>query len=312
MKRPLVVLFVMLAFFPRTNAQQLYAYRDSVPDGYNFLLYLPPGIDTCTAPVPTILFLHGRSLCGTDLNEVMRYGTIDALKRGLQLNAIVIAPQSREVGWNTEMLDPVTDFVVRKFPCDTNRFYVIGMSMGGWGTLKMVHNHPDRIAAALAMCGGYTEPSISGLPEVPLWIIHGFRDTVTAVSYSSSLVKQLYASGNGTRLIYDQPVCGHAELARMFYLPEMYDWLFKHSLQDPGRPVNLSYTYTEAKMNAAYGRLDPDKAINLIPKRPPYIPDREPEPEPEPVISSWEEIPSILDWERPLLLRLREQWEKQR
>lgn len=312
MKRPLVVLFVLFAFFPRTNAQQLYAYRDSVPEGYDFLLYLPPGIDTCTAPVPTILFLHGRSLCGTDLNDVMRYGTIDALKRGLQLDAIVIAPQSQEVGWIPERLDPVTDFVVRKFPCDTNRFYVIGMSMGGWGTLKMVHNHPDRIAAALAMCGGYTEPSISGLPEVPLWIIHGFRDTVTAVSYSSSLVKQLYASGNGTRLIYDQPVCGHAELARMFYLPEMYDWLFKHSLQDPGRPVNLSYTYTEAKMNAAYGRLDPDKAINLIPKRPPYIPDRLAEPEPEPVISSWDEIPSILDWERPLLLRLREQWEKQR
>jgi len=312
MKRPLVVLFVLFAFFPRTNAQQLYAYRDSVPEGYDFLLYLPPGIDTCTAPVPTILFLHGRSLCGTDLNDVMRYGTIDALKRGLQLDAIVIAPQSQEVGWIPERLDPVTDFVVRKFPCDTNRFYVIGMSMGGWGTLKMVHNHPDRIAAALAMCGGYTEPSISGLPEVPLWIIHGFRDTVTAVSYSSSLVKQLYASGNGTRLIYDQPVCGHAELARMFYLPEMYDWLFKHSLQDPGRPVNLSYTYTEAKMNAAYGRLDPDNSINLIPKRPPYIPDRLPEPEPEPVISSWDEIPSILDWERPLLLRLREQWEKQR
>lgn len=232
MKRTVLLLLLLLASSSLANAQRLYAYRDSVPDGYNFLLYLPPGIDTCDAPVPTILFLHGKSLCGTDLNDVMRYGTIDALKRGLQLNAVVIAPQTEEVGWIAEKLDRVTDFVTRKFPCDSNRFYVIGMSMGGWGTLKMVHNYPDKVAAALAMCGGYAEPSISGLSEVPLWIIHGFRDTVTAVSYSATLVKQLYDSGKGSRLIYDQPACGHAELARVFYLPEAYDWLFKHTLQE--------------------------------------------------------------------------------
>lgn len=312
MKRLLLILLLLLGSASLADAQQLFAYRDSVQDGYNFLLYLPPGIDSCDAPLPTVLFLHGKSLCGTDLNDVMRYGTIDALKRGLQLNAVVIAPQTEEVGWIAEKLDRVTDFVSRKYPCDSNRFYVIGMSMGGWGTLKMVHSYPDKVAAALAMCGGYAESSISGLPEVPLWIIHGFRDTVTAVSYSSMLVKQLYDSGKGSRLIYDQPACGHAELARVFYLPEMYDWLFKHTLQDPGRPVNLGYTFTEEKMNAAYGRLDPAKALDLIPKRPPFVPDRQPEPEPEPAITSWEQIPSILEWERPLLVRLREQWEKER
>ena len=313
MRKPILFLTVLalLAFSSPADAQRLYAYRDSVPDGYNFLLYLPSGADTTQTFLPTILFLHGKSLCGTDLADVMRYGTIDALKRGLQLNAVVIAPQTDVVGWKAERLDRIVEYVNRKFPCDTNRFYVIGMSMGGWGTLKMVHSYPDKVAAAVAMCGGYEASSISGLADVPLWIIHGFRDTVTAVSYSASLVKRLYDSGLGSRLIYDQPACGHAELARMFYLPEMYDWLFKHNLKDSGRPVNLGYTYTEEKMNAAYSRLDPAKALDLVPQSPPYVPDRHSGPEPEPEIDSWETLlPLLFDWEHPVFARLREQWKR--
>lgn len=296
LRRSILLLTLLAAFLP-VRAQVLWSYRDSVPDGYNFLLYLPAGADTCSTPLPTVLFLHGKSLCGDDLNDVLRYGTVDAIRRGLPLDAVVIAPQTSVVGWEAEKLDHVVEFVNRKFPCDTNRFYVIGMSMGGWGTLKMVHHYPHKVAAALAMCGGYAEPSISGLSEVPLWIIHGFRDTVTAVSYSATLVKQLYDSGKGTRLIYDQPACGHSELARVFYLPELYQWLFEHNLQDPGRPVNLQYSITEETMNAAYGRLNPDAVPELVPRRAPFVPDRLPEPEPPIEITSWEELPSLLDWD---------------
>ena len=295
--RRTILLLTLLAGFLPVRAQVLWSYRDSVPDGYNFLLYLPAGADTCSTPLPTVLFLHGKSLCGDDLNDVLRYGTVDAIRRGLPLDAVVIAPQTSVVGWEAEKLDHVVEFVNRKVPCDTNRFYVVGMSMGGWGTLKMVHHYPHKVAAALAMCGGYAEPSISGLSEVPLWIIHGFRDTVTAVSYSATLVKQLYDSGKGTRLIYDQPACGHSELARVFYLPELYQWLFEHNLQDPGRPVNLQYSITEETMNAAYGRLNPDAVPELVPRRAPFVPDRLPEPEPPKEITSWEELPSLLDWD---------------
>ena len=293
---PIFLLLLLTSLLPG-RAQVLWSYRDSVPEGYNFLLYLPAGADTVSTPLPTVLFLHGKSLCGDDLNDVLRYGTVDAIRRGLPLDAVVIAPQTSVVGWEADRLDRVVDFVNRKFPCDTNRFYVIGMSMGGWGTLKMVHHYPHKVAAALAMCGGYAEPSISGLSEVPLWIIHGFRDTVTAVSYSATLVKQLYDNGMGSRLIYDQPACGHSELARVFYLPELYKWLFEHNLQDAGRPVSLKYTFTEEKMNAAYGRLDPAMALDLVPKRAPFVPDRKPATEAPKEITSWDELPPFIEWD---------------
>lgn len=301
----LLVLVPASSFTCAASERELYAYRDSVKDGYNFLLYLPDGADKCRQELPLILFLHGKSLCGTDLMDVTRYGTLDAIRRGMPLDAVVIAPQTETVGWKADRLNRVVEFVVDKFPCDTDRFYVIGMSMGGWGTLKMVHQYPDKVAAALAMCGGYEDPSISGLPEVPLWIIHGFLDTVTHVSNSARLVKRLYDSGLGERLIYDQPACGHAELARVFYLPELYTWLFSHNLQDKMRPVNLGYTITEEKMNAAYSRLDPDKAVTLVLKKPPFVPSRRKVVEdPLPPITSWAELPSLLDWNNDFIHRV--------
>ena len=119
--------------------------------------------------------------------------------------------------------------------------------------------------------------------------------------------------GDTSRLIFNKMKgVNHTRLARVFYLDQTYDWLFSHNLQDIGRPVNLGYTYTEEKMNAAYSRLDPEKAINLVPQLPPYVPDRlsGPEPEPEPEIHSWEDMPSMFDWEHPVFVRLREQWKR--
>ncbi|MBQ5438757.1 MAG: phospholipase, partial [Bacteroidales bacterium] len=119
LRRSILLLTLLAAFLP-VRAQVLWSYRDSVPDGYNFLLYLPAGADTCSTPLPTVLFLHGKSLCGDDLNDVLRYGTVDAIRRGLPLDAVVIAPQTSVVGWEAEKLDHVVEFVNRKFPCDTN------------------------------------------------------------------------------------------------------------------------------------------------------------------------------------------------
>ena len=42
---------------------------------------------------PMLLFLHGRSLSGTDLSKVKKYGPIDAMQRGLEVEALVVAPQ---------------------------------------------------------------------------------------------------------------------------------------------------------------------------------------------------------------------------
>lgn len=55
-----------------------------------------------------------------------------------------------------EKVMDVFDWVKRNYPCDTTRVYVLGMSLGGYGTMDVCGTYPDRIAAGMALCGGTT------------------------------------------------------------------------------------------------------------------------------------------------------------
>ena len=89
------VLLIILLVFPLTLvAQTLTAYRNQVSNGYNFWVCTPKNYDSLQSDVPVILFLHGASLCGNNLDRVRRYGPLDALKMGRQIEALIIAPQN--------------------------------------------------------------------------------------------------------------------------------------------------------------------------------------------------------------------------
>ncbi len=74
------------------------------------------------------------------------------------------------------------------YDVDTTRVYVIGMSLGGYGTLDFVGTYPQRVAAAMALCGGSTLKDMSGLADVPFWIQHGTADRAVPVSQSKAVV----------------------------------------------------------------------------------------------------------------------------
>ena len=254
---------------------QLIACRDSVADGYNFWLYLPDDYDATKADKPVVIFLHGKSLCGRDLHNVLRYGSIDALRRGRMIDAVVIAPQTQGA-WNPEKVMNVYNWVKSKYPVDNNRLYVLGMSLGGYGTLDFVATYPDQVAAAIAMCGGATAKSLCGLNDVPLWIIHGTADKAVPVSCSDRVVDSMCHCGDTSRLIYDRMKgVNHSQLARVFYLDQTYDWLFSHSLADSARVADKSYTINTSIMKDAYANLDKSFKLNIVDSRGTTHPYRE-------------------------------------
>lgn len=263
----LLVLF-SLPVRAQAGEERLLAYRDSVKNGYNFLLYLPAAYPERT-DLPLILCLHGGSLAGHDLERVTHYGCIDALRRGRDIGAVIISPQCpTSGGWNAERLMRVVDWVRDRYRTDLNRFYVIGLSMGGWGTFKMVAAYPDKVAAAVAMCGGYTGP-IEPLTQVPLWIIHGTEDEVTSFSHSNSIVKKMIHTGQADRVHFSWLTgCNHSILARIYLLPQPYDWLFSHSLSDDRRRANHQVEIDPSDLDAAYMRLDPARARRLPSRKP--------------------------------------------
>lgn len=254
----------MLCLIPLFSKAQLVACRNVIPDNYDFWLYLPKDYATAIEKKPVILFLHGRSLSGDDLSLVRHYGCINALLRGREIDAIVIAPQSK-TAWKPEKLMELYNWVTTNYRSDTNRFYVLGMSMGGFGTLDFVAAYPDKVAAAMSMCGGSTAKSLCGLNDVPLWIIHGTADQDVPVWRSERVVDSMCVCGDTSRLIFNKlKSVNHTSLVRVFYLQQTYDWLFSHTLTDSLRLANKDYTISRELLYAAYDDLENKSDIQIV------------------------------------------------
>ena len=67
---------------------------------YPFWINVPEKENTEKQPI--LIFLHGKSLSGTDLNRVRRYGVLRAMDKGRKIPAIVVAPQLAKGSWNPD------------------------------------------------------------------------------------------------------------------------------------------------------------------------------------------------------------------
>lgn len=258
MQKLVVLALFVLPFVVKAQAK-LTAFRNTVENGYNFWLYEPKDDTLADEPEkkPLIIFLHGKSLFGNNLYQVKKYGTINAIEMGRQIDAYVLSPQTNN-GWNPERILNIMNWTIENYDVDTNRVYVLGMSMGGYGTIDFVGTYPDKIAAAMAFCGGGTLKDYCGLNEVPLWIIHGTADRAVGIEQSDRVVEAMNSCGETNRLIYERwKGVNHSILARLFYLPATYEWLFKHSLKDEDRTVNKDVVINKSSLNVAYKNLTP-------------------------------------------------------
>ncbi len=252
MNKPFHVIAFLLLFLPQIASSQLISHHGVVSGGYDFWVYVPERTSNDTSKLPLVLFLHGKSLSGNDLEKVRGYGPLEALKFGRKIDAIILAPQAQG-GWSPSRVMKVLQWTEKHYPVDTAREYVFGMSMGGYGTIDFVGCYPDKVAAAIAMCGGGSLKDYSGLNSVPLWIIHGTSDSAVSHKESQKVVDAMKASGPTDLLRFDlMSEVNHSRLGRVFYMSEPYEWLFKHSLADSVRTVDRTVQITKEGMANAY------------------------------------------------------------
>ena len=249
-------LLISLLMFVSASAQGtdlLSAKKGVIPDGYNFWVYTPEDYYYTQESTPLVLFLHGASLCGRDMNRSLRYGTVAAIKMGRQIPALVVTPQNPGGAWSPKKLNDILEWMDENYAYDHDRVYVLGMSLGGYGTLDFVGTYPEKVAAAMALCGGCTLKDQSKMGDAPLWIIHGTADRSVSVRESQTVVNRMKQNGLDHRLRYDWlPGASHGALARYFYTAKTYEWLFAHTLQDPDRPVNRTVSISQSDLNQAY------------------------------------------------------------
>jgi len=254
--RRLLVILTIICLCVVSKAQTNYTFithHNVVKNSYNFWVSVPDTYEEQKGVIPVVLFLHGASLRGTDLNRVRRYGPLDAISMGRDINAIIIAPQNPGGAWNSYKVLDILNWVCKQYDVDTNRIYLIGMSLGGFGTIEFLANHAEKIAASMELCGGTIRKDLCKLNTVPLWIIHGTADRAVPVSRATEIYESMKKCGPTDLLRLDKWAgVNHGDLARLFYLKETYDWFFAHSKTDNPRQVNKEIKIVKEDMSRAY------------------------------------------------------------
>ncbi|WP_298422688.1 prolyl oligopeptidase family serine peptidase [uncultured Kordia sp.] len=112
---------------------------------------------------------------------------------------------------------------------DANRIYILGLSMGGFGTWEFVARKPQLFAAAVPMAG-YSDPSqIETIKHIPFWIFHGNIDKWNPVEGSRNMYKLLSEkNADVTYTEYENTQHGDA-FKEAFKEQELITWLFSKS-----------------------------------------------------------------------------------
>lgn len=194
----------------------------------NYLLYLPKDYDS-KDKLPLMIFLHGSGERGNDLELVKRNGPPKLVEEGKDFPFVIISPQCPNgVRWKTEPLIALIDEVVKSYKIDTNRIYITGLSMGGYGTWKLANEIPNRLAAIVPVCGWGDPFTICEIGDLPVWAFHGEKDPVVPIKKTQDMVDALkLCKGNVQLTVYQD--AGHDSWTETYNNPEVYKWLLEHS-----------------------------------------------------------------------------------
>ncbi|MFD1630924.1 prolyl oligopeptidase family serine peptidase [Pseudopedobacter beijingensis] len=209
---------------------------------------------------PLVIFLHGRGESGNDNEKQLLHGSslfLDSKNR-VAFPAIVVFPQCaadsywanvkiktdeqgkrhflfRKGGKPTKsmsLLSKYFDSIKQEQYIDPDRIYIMGLSMGGMGTLEMLRRKPDEIAAAVAICGGDNISKVRKYAhKVKLWVFHGEKDDIVSPIFSENIVAELKKQGANPRFtIY--PNANHNSWDSAFAEKDLLFWLFNQQKGD--------------------------------------------------------------------------------
>ncbi len=199
---------------------------------------------------PLILFLHGSGECGTDNRRQLRIG-LPALMGTLMKQperVIVIAPQCQPGNWWVRRVTFGPDYAQTREPsgamevalalcraavasglADSNRLYITGLSLGGFGVWDAVQREPTLFAAAAPLCGNGDIRRVRDIKGLPIWVFHGSEDKNVPVACSRRLVEALRQAGNRSVRYTEYEKAAHDIWKRAYADPELIDWLLKQN-----------------------------------------------------------------------------------
>ena len=229
-----------------------FAQREVVVDGraHRYQVFVPSSAAGATPPV--ILFLHGSGERGDDGVKPTLAGLGPHVRANADsFPAIVVFPQVPENGeWQGASADvafAALDAATAEFNGDSDRTYLTGMSMGGYGTWELALAQLERFAALVPVCGAVRRISderalyvtqVAGDPDpyatiakalrdVPVWIFHGAKDDVVPPDDDRRLIAAFRHVDARDARYTEFPDADHNAWDPAYArTPELWPWLF--------------------------------------------------------------------------------------
>jgi lysophospholipase L1-like esterase len=132
----------------------------------------------------------------------------------------------------------VLGVIEKEFRLDPERFYVTGLSMGGYGTWDHICRAPQRWAGAVPICGGGDPRNVAKAKGIAIWAFHGDADPAVPVERTREMINALRAAG-AHPYYSEYPGVTHDSWTNAFQEPELLPWLFA---QRRGRIVSFEQT----------------------------------------------------------------------
>lgn len=123
-------------------------------------------------------------------------------------------------------VDELVDWLCKTEPVDTNRLYLAGQSMGGFGAFDLLVRRPGKFAACVVSCGAGDPSKAPILKQTPLWFFHGEDDTTVPFAAAVELDAALRKAGGRQHRFTAVPGVGHKVYEDTFETDGVADWLF--------------------------------------------------------------------------------------
>ena len=166
-------------------------------------------------PAPLLVALHGM---GGDENSMFDSYANGLLKREAErVGFIVACPKGRDPASmyrgtaEKDVLDVMAE-VQRTYRIDSTRIYLMGHSMGAYGTWSIAMNQPDLFAALGPISGGGITAGMAKIRHIPEYVVHGDDDRTVAVIQSRNMVEA--GKKAGAEIVYvEVPGGSHVSVA---------------------------------------------------------------------------------------------------
>jgi predicted peptidase len=212
-------------------------FNDSLP----YRLIKPANYDP-SKKYPLVYFLHDFWEKGSDNKRHLRQFVWQFLteENREEYPCFIVAPQlpMNEPKWKPDGLGSETwpiqcssmliAELSKKFSIDDKRVYAVGNSMGGAGALNLAIQHPNQVAAVIAISVFYrlTKNSSLEVNKIPMWFIYGQEDDRIEPVIKQSIRTDLRGA-NAIFKYTEIPGMGHrCWNAVVAEVPGLMSWLF--------------------------------------------------------------------------------------